>query len=210
MGSSILTMTAEQGDHLEVYDLLRRRMNEHVELTDEAFARCLPHFKLLQVVKGKPTLRAGETAMHASFVIKGLFRTYVLDGNGQEHILQFSLPGWWCGDLGSFTSGSPSRFNVEALEDAEILQISRSSWDVLVSDVPAFAQYQLRIMENNLVAVQNRLVESISLDARTRYDHMLAHFPDIFQRVPQYMIASYLGMSRETLSRVRRRQGSGR
>ncbi|MCO6482362.1 MAG: Crp/Fnr family transcriptional regulator [Flavobacteriales bacterium] len=99
---------------------------------------------------------------------------------------------------------------MEALEDSEVLQISRKGWDTILAEVPVFMRYQLLIMENNLVSTQNRFIESISTDARAKYENLLASFPDIFQRVPQYMIASYLGMSRETLSRVRRHLGEDR
>lgn len=193
-----------------MFDLLLGKMREHVKLSDEDFARCEPHFHPLEIAKGGYLLQAGEVAVHAAFVQQGLFRTFVLDGDGQEHILQFSLPGWWVGDLGSFSSGKPSKFHVEALEDSEVLQISRKGWDTILAEVPVFMRYQLLIMENNLVSTQNRFIESISTDARAKYENLLASFPDIFQRVPQYMIASYLGMSRETLSRVRRHLGEDR
>lgn len=117
--------------------------------------------------------------------------------------MQFAFPGWWTGDLGSFISGETTKFFVEALENSEALTISKKSWDELLDKAPFYLDYHRKLLERGLVATQNRLLEAYSTDATKKYLHLIESFPDILQRVPLYMIASYLGMSRETLSRVR-------
>jgi len=193
-----------------MFELLHEKMKEYVAIEDADLNLCSAHFQAGSYPKGSLLLREGEVCRFTYFVEKGSFRTYVIGEQGTEHILQFSLRGWWLGDLGSFHSEKPSRFMIEALEDSEVLQISKPSWDQLVEAVPALAKYHRKLIENSLIATQNRLIQSFSIDAKEKYRNLLQVFPDIFQIVPQYMIASYLGMSRETLSRVRNQLAASR
>lgn len=185
-------------------DLLFEKIKEYVEINDEDIALLKTFFHSQEIPKGSYLHKEGAIVRTATFVQKGLFRTYILDEQGNEHILQFSLPGWWTGDLASFLTGNPTRFFVEALEDSEILQITKESWDALLKVSPFYMDYHRQLLERAMIATQNRLIESYSIDAKEKYLNLLKTFPDILQRVPQYMIASYLGMSRETLSRIRK------
>ena len=185
-------------------DLLFQKIKEYVELKEEDIELLNNYFKCNQISKGEFLYQEGDAVKNAFFVKSGLFRTYILDEQGVEHILQFALPGWWTGDLGSFISDETTKFFVEALEDSEVLTISKKSWDELLEKAPFYLDYHRKLLERGLVATQNRLLEAYSTDATKKYLHLLETFPDILQRVPQYMIASYLGMTRETLSRVRR------
>lgn len=184
-------------------DLLFQKIKEHIELKEEDINLLNNYFECKQIYKGEYVYKEGDIVKTTLFVQSGLFRTYIIDEQGAEHILQFALPGWWAGDLGSFISGSSTKFFVEALEDSEVLTISKKSWDELLEKAPFYMDYHRKLLEKGLVATQNRLLEAYSTDASRKYLKLLETFPDILQRVPQYMIASYLGMSRETLSRVR-------
>ncbi len=184
--------------------LLKEKIKELIAVDDEALPLIDNFFKYKTLAKGDFLYRDGDTVNYASFVNTGLFRTYIIDELGTEHILQFALPGWWTGDLGSFISGTTTKFYVEALENSEVLIISKESWDELLGSAPFYLDYHRKLLERALVATQNRLLETFSTDASHKYQQLLESFPDILQRVPQYMIASYLGMSRETLSRVRK------
>jgi CRP-like cAMP-binding protein len=113
------------------------------------------------------------------------------------------MEGWWAGDLYSFLTTEPSVYNIEALEECELLLISKSSWDLLLEKIPAFERYFRILIQNNLIATQRRLMGSLSQSAEEKYLRLTNSFPDCLQRVPQHMIASYLGITRETLSRVR-------
>lgn len=155
-------------------------------------------------------MEAGEICKYTVFVEKGLLRSYTVDDKGAEHILQFSLSGWWTADLYSFLTQEPSPYNIEALEDSELLLITKPSWDLLLEQVPAFERYFRILIQNNLIHTQRRLMGSFSETAEEKYLKLLQDFPDIVQRVPQHMIASYLGITRETLSRTRSQLSAGK
>lgn len=187
----------------EMTELLIKKIREYVIADEQDIAVLDALFVAGTIEKGAFLHRDGDIVQHAVFVEKGLFRTFIIDEQGVEHILQFAMEGWWTGDLASFITGKASRFYIEALEDSEILRISKASWGTLLEKAPFFLDYHRKLVERSLIATQERLLESYSVDARQKYIRLLQSFPDILQRVPQYMIASYLGMSRETLSRVR-------
>lgn len=184
-------------------ELLFQKMREYVNLEDKDELLLNNYFQYKAVAKGVFLFKEGDAVRNAAFVKSGLFRSYIIDEQGTEHILQFALPGWWTGDLGSFISGTTTKFYVEALESSEILTITKDSWDELLDKAPFYLDYHRKLLERGLVSTQNRLLESFSTDAAKKYRQLIKSFPDILQRVPLYMIASYLGMSRETLSRVR-------
>ena len=140
---------------------------------------------------------------YTSFVEKGMLRMFTVDEKGNEPILQFSSEGWWVADLYSFLTDEPSNYNIEALEDCELLLITKESWDILLEKIPAFERYFRILIQNSLIATQRRLMSSISETAEEKYIKLTNNFPGCIQRVPQHMIASYLGITRETLSRVR-------
>jgi CRP-like cAMP-binding protein len=157
-----------------------------------------------QKIKKKTIPATGrDICKYTAFVTRGILRTYTIDDKGMEHILQFSLEGWWMADIYSFLTNEPSLFNIEALEDCELLLITKPSWDLLLEKVPAFERYFRILIQNNLIATQRRLMGTMSETAEVKYIKLVNNFPDCVQRVPQHMIASYLGITRETLSRIR-------
>jgi CRP-like cAMP-binding protein len=133
-----------------------------------------------------------------------MLRTYTIGEKGNEHILSFTMEGWWTADLYSFFTGEPSLYNIEALENCELLLLAKSSWDILLKKIPAFERYFRVIIQNNLISMQRRLLGSMSETAQEKYTKLITTFPGCIQRVPQHMIASYLGITRETLSRIRK------
>jgi CRP-like cAMP-binding protein len=137
-------------------------------------------------------------------VEKGLLRSYTVDDKGSEHILQFASEGWWVADLSSYLSEEPSFLNIEALEDAELLMISKADWEAAMKKIPALEHYFRIILQNHLIATQKRLLQSLAETAEEKYNRFLKTYPECVQRMPQHMIASYLGVTRETLSRVRK------
>ncbi|MEJ7768811.1 MAG: Crp/Fnr family transcriptional regulator [Chitinophagaceae bacterium] len=156
-----------------------------------------------KLAKQQFLLQEGDICRYTAFVVKGMLRTYSVDEKGVEHILQFAQEGGWLADLYSFFTNEPSHFNIEALEDCQLLLITRSSWDLLLEKIPALERFFRILVQNNLVATQRRLIGSFSESAEEQYVKLIKMYPDCVQRVPQYMIASYLGITRETLSRIR-------
>lgn len=186
-----------------MFEFLHKKVKETINITDEEFEYAKTLFVPKKVRKRRFLLEDGDPCIYTTFVEKGLLRSYTIDEKGNEHILQFGMEGWWVADLYSFLTGEPSEYNIEALEDSELLLITKSSWDLLLDEVPAFERYFRILIQNNLIATQRRLMGTMSTTAEERYTKLLQDFPDISQRVPQHMIASYIGVTRETLSRLR-------
>lgn len=187
-----------------MFEFLHKKVTETIAINDEEFEFAKTLFLPKKLRKKRFLLQDGEVCKYTAFVEKGLLRSFTIDEKGAEHILQFSLEGWWNADLYSFFTGEPSDFNIEALEGSEMLLITKPSWDILLKEVPAFERYFRILIQNNLIATQRRLLGSFSETAEEKYQKLLQDFPDIVQRVPQHMVASYLGITRETLSRIRR------
>jgi len=137
-------------------------------------------------------------------------RSYSLNEKGIEHLVQFAMEGWWISDQYSVLTGEPSVYNIDALEDSEILLISNASFENMLEAVPKMEKYFRVLMQNSMIAMQRRLVASLSLTAEEKYTRMINAYPDIIQRVPQHMIASYLGITPETLSRIRKQMSTAK
>lgn len=133
-----------------------------------------------------------------AFVVSGALRLFRTDEDGAEHILRFATENWWMNDH------LPAKGAIDALEDSQLLLWSKEDWEQLKSDIPTFDAVQSRLLSRNLEAHVNRLYAAISHSAEARYHEFMRALPDLYQRVPLHMIASYLGVSRETLSRIRR------
>ncbi|MEO8412894.1 MAG: Crp/Fnr family transcriptional regulator [Ginsengibacter sp.] len=186
-----------------MYDLLYKKITETISVTEEEFNFCKTLFLPKKLRKRQYLLQEGDVSKYTAFVSKGIIRSYTVDNKGTEHILQFAFEGWWIADLYSFLTDEPSIYNMEALEDCELLLITKPSWDSLLQKVPAFERYFRILIQNNLIATQRRLMGTLSETAEEKYTNLLHNFPGCLQRLPQHMIASYLGITRETLSRIR-------
>ena len=186
-----------------MHELLLQKFNEIIALGEEEFEICKTLFQPKKLRKRQYLLQEGDVCKYTAFVEKGTLRFYNIDKRGNEHILQFAMGGWWAGDLFSFFSGLPSNYNIDALEDSELLLITEPNYELLLQKIPKLERFYRILIQNNLVATQKRLLHTFSETAESKYENMLKTCPDIFQKAPQHMIASYLGISRETLSRIR-------
>ncbi|WP_342083581.1 Crp/Fnr family transcriptional regulator [Dyadobacter sp. OTU695] len=146
----------------------------------------------------------GDVTRNHAFVTKGCLRTYTVDEKGIEHILNFAIENWWIGDRESIQTGQPSIYNIDAIEDSEVALISKEKFDQLCFEVPAFNNMINAILQKSFLVAQNRIHTFLSLTAEEKYLSLLEKFPHLNMRVPQSMIASYLGITAETLSRVRK------
>jgi len=160
-------------------------------------------FKHKKFRKRQYILQQGEPSRYTHFVIKGLTRTYEVDENGQEHILFFSPEDWWIGDLFSFLTGQPASYNIDCLEDTEVLQITRSDMQRMYQEVPKMNFYFRVLTEKAYIATVRRLYSSLSKTAAERYEEFIQKYPNIEQRVPDLQIASFLGITPQSLSRIR-------
>lgn len=146
----------------------------------------------------------GEVCTQMAFVEKGALYSYSGSENGSINVVQFAFEGWWMSDLYSFLTGEASNLYIEALEDAELLLLRTDALDDLISKVPAFDSYLRILYQNAYISLQHRIERTISQNAEQRYVSFTQDRKDILLRVPQHLIASYLGITPETLSRIRR------
>ena len=186
-----------------MFEVLSQNIKEKISITDEEFEFTKTLFIPKKLRKRQYLLQDGDVCKYTAFVEKGMLRTFTIDEKGNQPILQFSMEGWWVADLYSFLTNEPSLFNIDALEDCELLLITKPSWDLLLEKVPAFERFFRILIQNSLIATQRRLMGSMSETAEEKYTNLINNFPGCIERVPQHMIASYLGITRETLSRVR-------
>lgn len=149
-------------------------------------------------------LEAGDVNRHKAFVVRGLLRLYRVDSTGSEHLMKFAPENWWISDRESYVAGIPSEANIDSLEDSEVILITKENWDELHAKIPTLKAFEDNLLARSSNADQNRIYDTISLTAEEKYEKFARSFPDLFNRVPLHMVASYLGVSRETLSRIRK------
>lgn len=188
-----------------MYELFFRKFNETVQLTLEEQAIIKNYLTPKKLRKKQYLLQEGDACKYIAFVEEGILRAYTVSEKGVEHIIQFALEGWLISDLYSFLTGEPATYNIDALEDAELVLISKQAHEELLKKVPKYETHTRLQLTNAYIAMQRRLTSIISLPLEERYANLTTLYPDIIQRVPQHMIASYMGLTPETLSRVRRR-----
>jgi CRP-like cAMP-binding protein len=187
-----------------MYEILEKKLSEKISLTDDEFNLAKTFFIPKKLRKKQYLLQEGDVCKYLAFVEKGILRSYSVDEKGNEHVIQFALEGWWIADSYSLLTGEPSGYNIDALEDAELLLLSHASNEMLFDKIPKFERYFRFLMQNNMIALQRRLLGSLSQSAEEKYIRLSQAYPDIIQRVPQHLIASYLGVTPETLSRIRK------
>jgi CRP-like cAMP-binding protein len=156
-----------------------------------------------KIRKRQYILQEGDVSRYISFVVKGCFRLYSIGKNGEEYSMRFAIENWWISDFDSFHSGLPSRYNIDAIEDGELLMIKKEKFDSLIETIPNFEKLVDKLAAKNYEVHQNRILSNISESAEEKYDNFIKSYPMIYERIPLHMVASFLGLSRETLSRVR-------
>ena len=149
-------------------------------------------------------MQEGQVCKYSAFIVKGAMRQYTVDDKGVEHIVRLSIENWWAVDRESFVMLTPSVYNIDAWEDTEVLLITKSDSLDMLDQIPVLAQWTRSLDEHHAFAAQKRLSASISFSAEKRYSDFANTYPEFLQRFPQHMIASYLGITKETLSRIRR------
>jgi CRP-like cAMP-binding protein len=188
-----------------MFEVLFQKLNEKVQLTAEEKELAKTFFLPKKLRKRQYLLQEGDMSKYVAFVEKGMLRSYTVDEKGTEHIIQFAFEGWWIGDQYSFLTGEPSQYNIDALEDSELLLLSKTAEEQLLDRIPKMERYFRILLQNHVIATQRRLVSSLSHTAEEKYNELIQSCPTIPQRVPQHMMASFLGITPETLSRIRRK-----
>jgi CRP-like cAMP-binding protein len=185
-------------------DLLRKQLQKRISLTGEEFRRVLTFFIPKKIRKRQFLLQEGEVCRSIAYLTSGCMRQYTVDGKGEEHIIQFAIEDWWISDLHSFLTGKPATDNIDALEDSEMLLLERESRDRMLEAVPKLERYFRQLQEANYVTTHRRINEALSASAEERYLTFVKTYPALIERVPQSQIASYLGVTPQSLSRIRK------
>jgi CRP-like cAMP-binding protein len=160
-------------------------------------------FTFKKIRKRQYFLQEGEVCKYSAFIVKGSMRQYSIDEKGVEHIVGLFIENWWVSDRESFVMLTPSVYTIDALEDTEALLITRADFLNKLSPIAAINEMARKMDENYAIASQKRLNATISLSAEQRYSNLVKTYPEFLQRFPQHIIASYLGITKETLSRIR-------
>jgi CRP-like cAMP-binding protein len=179
-------------------------LSKRIPITDQQLKEVEPLFKTKKVEKGKIILQLGEVCQYTYFITNGCLRSYVIDDKGKEHILQFAIENWWISEQISFINHEPSMYFIDAVEDTEFVQTDEQGWNEFHKIVPSALEMNRKLQLNSLRSFQKRLVSHLSASGEQRYLSFIKTYPPLALRLPQKMIASYLGVTPESLSRIRK------
>ena len=186
-------------------DLLKQNIAQHISLSESETEAFCDLFQQKAIKKKSFLLREGEICRFEGFVTKGLFRVYHNDKNGFEQILYFAIENWWVTDIDSFTNGTASQLFIEALEDSEVLLISKEQKELAYETQPKIEKLFRVMTQKTHVALQRRMIDNLSKTADERYLDFIKKYPQIHQRLSNLQIAAYLGISHEFLSKIRKK-----
>lgn len=186
-------------------ELLKLNITKHIDLSESETEAFCNLFQPKRIEKKQFLLREGEVCKFEGFVVKGLFRVYHIDNKGFEQILYFAIENWWITDIDSFTNEKPSQLFIEALEDSEVLLISKREKEFAYTQLPKIEKLFRVMTQKTHVALQRRMIDNLSKTADQRYIDFIEKYPPLFQRLTNIQIAAYLGISHEFLSKIRKK-----
>lgn len=201
---TMLQLAANSYFYPRMFSVFIDYLKQRISLTDEQLKQVESLFKTKKVEKGKIILQLGEVCQYTYFVTNGCLRSYVIDDKGKEHILQFAIENWWISEQVSFMNHEPSMYFIDAVEDTEFVQTDEQGWNEFHKLVPGAAEMNRKLQMNSLRSFQKRLVSHLSASGEERYLSFIKTYPPLALRLPQKMIASYLGVTPESLSRIRK------
>lgn len=178
-------------------------IKKHIDLTVEEETILLSKIVHRNYLKDQYIAQQGDICKTVNFIISGCTKTFYMDLEGQEHIVMFSIEDWWTSDLGSFITQTPADFNVQCIENTQLIQFTYDNLEALYKEISKLERLFRKIVERAFAASQKRIIRNFSLTAKERYQIFKNTNPKIDQRVPQYMIASYLGVTKEFLSKIK-------
>ncbi|WPU93837.1 Crp/Fnr family transcriptional regulator [Mucilaginibacter sabulilitoris] len=183
--------------------LILDNLAKHIHLTKEEQDIFISYLQSKTIKRKQFLLTYGDICKHSIFVTAGCLRGYTVDKGGIEHVLSFAPPDWWIADMYSLLSQKPGILNIDALEDTDVLLLSKANQEKLYLQIPKFEHFFRIITENSLVASQQRLIDGLSLTAEERYNNFCKRYPTLIDHLPQKQIASYIGITPEFFSRMR-------
>lgn len=186
------------------HELIIKSITDRVALNEEDIKKLTAVFKYKKLKKKAFLSQEGDVLQYVAFVNSGCLRSYSIDKNGSEHILQFAPRGWWIADMQSLLNATPSDLSIDAIEDSEIVLLKQSDLNNLynANAIPALDRYFRILAERSLATFQQRLIDSLSLTASERYGNFCKRYPSLIQSLPQKYVASYIGITPEFLSKM--------
>lgn len=182
----------------------KKYLTSHLDVDETEVLSIVENCTTKTIKKDQFLLRANEQCKHTFFVESGLLRQFSIDEKGKEHILLFAPENWFVSDRESTYFNQPSAYYIQALEESKVVMIDESFTDIISEKFPAFTRFNNRLLHNHIRHLQKRINLLLSAAAEDRYLQFIKMYPDILLRVPQAMVASYLGITPESLSRVRK------
>lgn len=186
-------------------ELLKYNIAKHITLSEKEMEDFCSLFQAKEIKKKHFLLREGEVCKFEGFVTKGLFRVYHIDTNGFEQILYFAIENWWITDIDSFTTETPSQLYIEALEDSEVLVISKKDKEFAYLNLPKIEKLFRVMTQKTHVALQRRMIDNLSKTAELRYIEFTDKYPQLIQRLSNVQVAAYLGITNVFLSNIRKK-----
>ncbi len=187
-----------------MFEAFEKHLRNHVEISDEDLSLIRAGSVKRTVRKWQPILESGEVWRINCFIANGCFRLYRIGNDGVDYTLRFGVDNWWISDQESYNNEKPSDYNIEALAASTVFIWKKEKWTELMDAIPALKKFNEILLAKSYEASQRRIFSLISASAEERYNEFQKTYPSVFNRVPLHMIASYLGISRETLSRIRK------
>jgi len=186
----------------DAQDILKQHISTFVNLTNEQFNDIFPYFDIMILKKGQVLISEGDSVNHEYFVLEGCLKAFYLNDNMKMFILQFAMPTWWISDYSALYNSSKASIHVDAVTDSVILSISNENREKICREFQEIGHFFRWRTNKGYIAVQKRLLSVMNNDAKFRYEELLSMYPQLYNLVPKHLIASYLGVTRETLSRL--------
>jgi len=187
-------------------ELLLKHISEIVTLTTKESQLVGQAFKPIQLTKKQFLLQKGEYSVHMRFIADGCLKLYTIDETGDEHILQFGIKGWWLNDLYAYLTQKPATYYIQAITDSIVLQVHKDQLNILFDQIHMMDRFFRIKTQSGYVALQERTIHMMSKTAEERYSDFISLYRSMEQQIPQYMIASYLGITPEHLSTIRKKR----
>ena len=175
----------------------------YMELTAEEQTFLLSKVRYRKYLKGQYILQQGDVCKYSSYVVSGCVKMAYVDVNGHEHIVMFAIKDWWVSDLGSFIDQTPADYNIQCIEATEVVQFTKETEEEVMNRLPQIERLFRKKLQKAFLSAQKRVILNLSLTAKDRYILFKKQYPQIEQRLPQYMIASYLGVTKEFFSKMK-------
>ena len=187
-----------------MFENLLKSINAIVKLTEEEEEHFRSFFVPRKILKKQFIVQQDDPSKYLIYVVSGALKSFTTDEHGNNKIMQFAIEDWWMAENNSFFTGEPSMYSMDAIEDAQLLLLTHENYEKMLAEIPKMEKYWRNILEKRIIAMQRRITIMLTYSIENKYTRFMEIYPNLNSRFPQHLIASYLGISPETLSRLRK------